>query len=453
VNKLYRAGQIDNANTYQKDIAECLLAEITAGNQDPFWQISSKDLCCGLAQILRDVVGKEAFTIENILLLLNLGNINELSSHLDPYSIALTNLIGTTGAPSETRASVLSVLRGALSLYAEEGLADMMCRSDFEFQDIGKEMTAVFLKPRDERSIDNPIITTFIKLCYGALIDTAQSEEYKGSLPVRVNFIIDEFSSLPAIPDFSNMISAARSRNIRFMLMVQNLGQLYKTYSQDVTETILSNCGLLYILRSRDVRLHALIRSMCGTYVDEYTHTEWPLIDSMAIQQLDPERGEVFIIPPGQNPYKTELPDIDQYSFNLPAVKIAERKLRAPMERSKIDIQEIRERVKEQEVQRIKEKMRQTELSGTSIQQQRRPLQPGTPEADYFVELYNRRIRELEERTKVAQEEEWEEDDEWEEEWEVATGDVDDEGEDGDAADDDSEDVEGNDEITTGGKK
>ena len=53
-----------------------------------------------------------------------------------------------------------------------------------------------------------------------------------------MNFLLDEFSNLPAIPDMAAMISAARSRNIKFHLIIQGLYQLSSKYGSDNAHTI-----------------------------------------------------------------------------------------------------------------------------------------------------------------------------------------------------------------------
>ena len=326
VYKLYKNGEVDKSNMYIRDIAKCMYSQLASNCNDAFWTNSSEDYFTGLAQLIRDNAGEEVLTIENIRLTHNLGNekvgtsryINEFCSHIDFDSETVANLNGTIQAPNDTRESIRSVFANPLSLYSQDSLCDMLFKSDFEFSMIGKEKTAVFLITPDERTIYNPIISSFVKLSYGALIDTAEGAECKGVLPIRVNYMLDEFGNLPCIADFNSMITAGRSRNIRFNLCVQSLAQLYKTYSETIAENIIANCEAWYILRSNDDKLHDRLKKMCGTHISEHLRTEKALIDTMSIQRLKKERGEVLIKILGQYPFVTELPDIDDYDFNLP---------------------------------------------------------------------------------------------------------------------------------------
>ena len=52
------------------------------------------------------------------------------------------------------------------------------------------------------------------------LISVAQ--ESGGKLPHRTNFILDEFANMPPLKDVTTMVTAARSRLIRFNFIIQN---------------------------------------------------------------------------------------------------------------------------------------------------------------------------------------------------------------------------------------
>jgi len=375
--KYYKEGQVDKSTEYIRDIMDCLFNELAENNKDAFWEKTSKDYGVGLALVLREEVCEEAFTLENIRLTHSMGDekygnsryINEYYSMLDKYSDRAIHISGTANAPNETRGSVHSVFSQPFSLYLQENLRDMMCESDIEMSLIGMQKTVVFLITPDERSAYNPIIATFIKLCYGVLIDTAHNDEHGGVLPVRVNFILDEFCNLPAIPDFSNMISAARSRNIRFNLVIQNLTQLYKNYSEAVAETIISNCEIWFVLRSNDYRLHERVKVMCGNYVSEYSGISRPLVDTMTIQRLDKKRGEVVILMQGQYPFITELPDIDDYFFKVYESNDEPYEQRIPKKRTRFDFQGLVKNMKKKRMDQIMKDMARKTMEIENIEE------------------------------------------------------------------------------------
>src|SRR5574344_2563913 len=106
-------------------------------------------------------------------------------------------------------------------------------------KDIGKKKTAVFMIIQDEKKTLHPLATIFIKQCYETLIDVAQ--ESGGKLPFRTNFILDEVANMPPLKDVTTMVTAARSRKIRFSFIIQNFDQLYQVYGKKKKKNIKGN--------------------------------------------------------------------------------------------------------------------------------------------------------------------------------------------------------------------
>lgn len=60
------------------------------------------------------------------------------------------------------------------------------------------------------------------------------------------------------------MITAARSRQIRFTMIIQNFAQLNKVYGKDDAETIKGNCGNIVYLISTELAALEEISKLCG---------------------------------------------------------------------------------------------------------------------------------------------------------------------------------------------
>lgn len=351
---LWKAGNIDKSNIYIRDIAKCIYSELANVTQDSFWSNTAIDYFTGLAQIVRDETSGEALTIENIRFTNSVGSERkDFSTYLKNYydatdklSEMTMNIEGTILAPNETRESIRSVFSQPLSLYIQESLRDMMCSSDFDIAEIGRKKTAVFIITPAERSIYNPIISAFVKQSYSTLIDLVASAQIDGKTPIRVNYILDEFSNLVRIEDFNQMITMARSSNIRFNLVIQSLAQLYKVYSPEEAENIMNNCEAWFIFRSKDSKLHQIVTEMCGKRIEEYTHEVHSLISPGDIQRLSKKRGEVLLLISGMHPFMTTLPAIFEYPFDLPAT---EDEVFKPRKKKSRDIFDIRENINRRE--------------------------------------------------------------------------------------------------------
>lgn len=157
----------------------------------------------------------------------------------------------------------------------------------------------------DEKTTYHRLISLFVKQCYERLIYLAQNSE-RAAFRIRINYILDEFSTLPTISDFPAMITAARSRNIRFFLFVQSQKQLERRYQVEA-ETIESNCNNWVFLTSRELSLLKSISALAGQ-----TAEGRPLISVFALQHLDKEKGEALVFSGRQFPYITDLVDISE---------------------------------------------------------------------------------------------------------------------------------------------
>ena len=129
-------------------------------------------------------------------------------------------------------------------------------------RDIGNKKTAVFMIIHDEKKTYHGLMTIFIKQCYETLIDCAQANG--GKLTYRTNFILDEFANMPPLKDVDSMVTAARSRAIRFSFIIQNFAQLNDVYGEEVAQVIKGNCGNLIYLISTELKALEEISKMCG---------------------------------------------------------------------------------------------------------------------------------------------------------------------------------------------
>lgn len=162
------------------------------------------------------------------------------------------------------RSSIATDTLTSLQLFGvDPSITWMISKQDHDLAAVGKEKTAVFLVIPDERTNRNVLASLYIQQSYGALVDLANQN--RGRLPMRVNYLLDEFGNLPAITDFTTKITTAGGRGIRFTLAVQGIDQLAEQYPQR-ENTIMGQCWTwIYILTS-DYKTAELISLKCGKY-------------------------------------------------------------------------------------------------------------------------------------------------------------------------------------------
>ncbi len=315
--ELFKSGREDAANASLSDFANVVFPQ-REGSYDHFWEQSSRALFTGmlLMQLERPELWNELSlrTARQIVDGINKNAILDTRQIIQTYpanSLARYNMNAMlTGTEGTTSNVLVSFLAGVSFLFGDNALLDMLSRQEVDFADIGRHKTALYIIMPDEKTTLHQLVSLCIKQCYVNLIGEAQ-QSANHTLPVRVNFLLDEFSNLPPIPDMSSMISAARSRNIRFYLFIQSLHQLKSKYGEDA-DTIRGNCNDWVYLTSREVEMLQELQTLCGTDYE----TGKPLISLSQLQRLDKEKGEVLILCGRLYPYMGRLADIDQYPFS-----------------------------------------------------------------------------------------------------------------------------------------
>ncbi len=269
---LYKSGNRDKAMELLDDLALNILYDEGNKNADPFWEKTSADYFSGLSLGLFEDAKESEINLNSISLMTTVGEekiggstyIKEYFNLKDPSSSAYINASSTILAPSDTKMSILAVFKQKIKLFASrENLSEMLSYSDFDISEIGKKKTAVFIIVQDEKKTYHSLVTIFIKQVYETLIDVAQSSPHN-KLPIRTNFLLDEFANMPPLKDVTTMITAARSRAMRFTMIIQNFAQLNEVYGEQNAETIKGNCGNTIYLISTELKALKEISEMCG---------------------------------------------------------------------------------------------------------------------------------------------------------------------------------------------
>lgn len=167
-------------------------------------------------------------------------------------------------APYRTRASFMSSASSDLRLFADPNIAYLTAEQDHDLAAPGREKTAVFLVVPDEKSTRHFLASTYVDQTYQELV--ALANQYPNDrLPVRVNFILDEFGNMPPIPDFQTKITVSLGRGIRYHMVVQDFAQLDDKYGKNA-RTIRGNCHTWIYLLTTDDETAQKISNMTGQY-------------------------------------------------------------------------------------------------------------------------------------------------------------------------------------------
>ena len=312
--KFQKEGNFDKANELLNDLSTNIVVD--GQGQDPFWQNAAADYLTGLGLALFNDAPLEEININSINLMINQGEerfgastyMKEYYKMQDPTSPVAINLAGTVTTADETKAGIMTVLQQKVkTLAVTRNLSEMLSKNDFDMASVGEKPTALFMIIQDEKTTYHSLATIFIKQCYECLISTAY--KHGGALPVRTNFLLDEFANMPKIKDISTMVTAARSRHIRFTFIIQNFAQLDKVYGKEDAQTIRGNCiNTIYLLTGELSALEE-ISKLCGDKIvrvgkDKKEETR-PLVTISELQRMKPD--EYVLVRHRCPPYKGKL--------------------------------------------------------------------------------------------------------------------------------------------------
>ena len=226
--------------------------------KDPFWNNSARNLLEGLIgffleEYKKGNVKRHQITMTSIRKFQNSSmserNFNKFKNYIDKKeygSKSKDSLTSILNASENTYKSITAVFGEKLSLFDDVNVANVTSDSDFDFDILGKEPTALFIIVPDEDKVYFTLVTIIVGLLYKELVKLANSQENK-KLPVQIDWLLDEFANCPPLADIEALVSVARSRGMRFHFFIQSFSQLDNVYGKEVAQIILDNCGLIYL--------------------------------------------------------------------------------------------------------------------------------------------------------------------------------------------------------------
>ena len=239
--------------------------------------------------------------------------INESDKNLNDMRISIktkvnskssTYLSSTLSAPTETRKSIITVFESKFKKFIlDDYMNEMMSITDFSFEDIKNKKTCIFI-------IGN--INEKYKSLYSITI-----EEIYNYLSVikndnRVNFLLDNFSFYSPILSLTNILVSSRSKNIRFIVMLNSFEELYAYYGKEAGEILKSEFGIIIYLISNQIGTLEEISRLCGYVYDK--NEQIPLISINELQRLN--YFEALVLKQRCYPYKTKLIPNYQLEWN-----------------------------------------------------------------------------------------------------------------------------------------
>lgn len=361
--RLFSAGKTDEAIQVAYNFISALVAPFASKSQDAYWPDAAKEFLLGVTEILlRGAQKEEEVNISSLIsfpaFCRSSGNsddgllLRRFASKLPDHCSIKEHITATVNNAPITMDCIMSFVAQAISPFVQSKLLQNIASSttiDLHcFKDEDKKHAIYVIVPDENRTF-HFFVASFIKQVYSVAVSDAFLCGNRG-LHRRLNFILDEFANIPNIPDMPSMITAGRSRNIRFYLVIQSDNQLKENYKESA-ETIKTNCLSWVFLASKEGPLINQVQEMAGTR--DRSHGSDPLISYFELTNLKkvfgPEGGaEAILLFARSKAYKTFLPDISRYEqfADIPPAEL-------PYTQNKRVIFDIRKNLDDKSVQEV----------------------------------------------------------------------------------------------------
>ncbi|NFH34530.1 type IV secretory system conjugative DNA transfer family protein [Clostridium sporogenes] len=167
------------------------------------------------------------------------------------------NIFMASAQSPKTMSSITSTLLTNLQLFTDHNIINSTSSSTFTTNDFRREPIALYIKYDEVKS---NYLSPFLSVFYTQLINKIM---YSNGLPVL--FLLDEFQNIGRVNNFEQIDAVCRSRQVGFLVCLQNLVKIYDIYGKNNATTILNNLKTKCILPSlTDLEALNYISNLCG---------------------------------------------------------------------------------------------------------------------------------------------------------------------------------------------
>lgn len=312
----YHRGKKAKALEMVNELATMIIGQDST--EESFWTNSSISILVGFILLLFEKATREECHLKSLVELWNkyLENRKKFFEAVkENYKNTMVyQKLSSLDNPSDKTVGSLEafLVMGFNKLTINEELVCFLSQQGMDLKQLTDRKTAVYLIVPDENKSYHFIVSLFLEQFYEVMIQAAQNRP-DNQLPVRMNFLIDEFANIPRLENMEAMITAARSRNIRFHLIIQSMKQLEQKYEENAA-VICSNCNNWVFLYSKEYELLQEISRLCGEVIYD-NNMRLPLFSEFDLQHLSKERGEALVLAGRNFPCISNLADINEYPY------------------------------------------------------------------------------------------------------------------------------------------
>ncbi len=157
----------------------------------------------------------------------------------------------------ETRNSVVAILSSRYSIFDHNDVRKLISEDTMEIDTWNTKKMAVFIAIPETNNAFNFLSSILFAISFEVL--THQADDilqgkvagYSRQNLRHIQFILDEFAQIGRIPNFAQVLSSIRSREMSIKIIIQAVNQLESLYKSD-WKTIFNNCATHLFLGTND---------------------------------------------------------------------------------------------------------------------------------------------------------------------------------------------------------
>lgn len=234
-----------------------------------------------------------------------------------------------TGTSDNTRKSIVASALSALSFIGDDPtLCDITCCNTIRFEDFRRRPHALFVQvPVGDVKYYAPMVSLFFQEFYRFAFSVIPTER-----ELDIFMVLDEFDTLTAIQDYSQIISNARKFRIPQQIILQSEALLGK-YGENA-KNILNNCNVKAYyggLGEESYQLEKILGQF--EYKDKKSgqYRQRPLMTASEIREM---QNEIIVLPSGSKPLKVTITPAFQQKELMRKLKIRRRRQPMPQNHS-----------------------------------------------------------------------------------------------------------------------
>lgn len=243
--------------------------------KDPFWINSAKQLFIGIVGIFLEdyksgLIDENKINIASVKKFQNSSLTKEnqvfLQRNLSTRkygSLSKDYLTAILSSAENTYKSITAVFAEKMAIFDDLNVENITSVSEFSFTSVGQKPTALYIIVPDEDRSYFQLVTIILGMLIKDLTKFANLSVNNGVLPVKVEWILDEFANCPPLDSIETTVSVARSRGMRFFFFIQSFSQLDQVYGKETASIIVDNAALQY-LKTNSVETAEVISKKLG---------------------------------------------------------------------------------------------------------------------------------------------------------------------------------------------